>query len=112
VCVRVRIYVQLSLGHQDEMGGGAVRVTQVTHESTPMRGNSVVLVTYKRSSLNVRVQLIKVEIVYITYNNNNNNLNGEYKAKVGPKLSEPLGDPDYLWFPDRKLCMSVGTVAR
>jgi hypothetical protein len=51
------------------------------------------------------VKLIKVETLYITFNNNNNNLNGEYMAKFGPKLSGPLADPDYLWFPERKLCM-------
>jgi hypothetical protein len=32
-----------------------------------MRGDSVVLVSYKTSSLNARVKLIKVEILYITY---------------------------------------------
>jgi hypothetical protein len=94
------------------MRGGAARITKVFHESRPMRGNSVVLVTYQTSSLNLTVKLIKVEILHITFNNNNNNnnnntLNGEYKSKVGPKLSGPLGDPDYLWFPKRKLCMYV-----
>jgi hypothetical protein len=39
-------------------------------------------------------------------------MTGEYKAKNGPKLSGPLGDLDYLWFPDRKFFMYVGIVAR
>ena len=65
VCMYVFIYAELSHVHPDHMRGGAVRITKVSHGSRSMKGNSVVLVT----SLNATVQLIKVEILYITYNN-------------------------------------------
>ena len=60
VCVYVFIYVELSHGHPDHMRGGAVRITKVSHESRPLWGNSVVMVTHKTSSLSATLQLITV----------------------------------------------------
>jgi hypothetical protein len=54
------------------MGG---KVVLTTRESGPLRGNSVVYVTYKKSSLNTEVKLLTAEKLYITaynYNYNNN----------------------------------------
>jgi hypothetical protein len=53
------------------MEGGVVRIIR---ESGPLRGSSVVHVTYKTSSVKDEVKLLKADILYLTLYNNN--LNG------------------------------------
>ena len=57
-------------------------MVRIIRESGPPRGNSVVYVTYKKLSLNAKVELLKVKILSLTVchddddddDNNNNNI--------------------------------------
>jgi len=54
--------------------------------------NSMVQVTYKTSSLNAKVKLLKVKIWYLNHYmmmivDSNNNFNGKYRAIISPKFS-------------------------
>jgi hypothetical protein len=50
------------------------KVVQIFRKSRPSTGNSVVWITYKKSCLRVKIELLKAEILLLlTVNNNNNN---------------------------------------
>jgi len=90
------------------------KAVRITRESGPLRGNSIVKVTYKKSPLDSNVKSFIVEILYSIWrwwwcddddddndndNNNNNilyiNFNEKHCDIFGPQLSGPQEDPDY-----------------